>query len=237
LKAGRGAGFSLRVVTTGGVAVGLAVVAKAFYSVAGVGELMWILAPSAGLARLAGGIDLVYEPGAGFISHAHHMVVGPACAGVNFMVICFLALYFSFAARCGGRIRWLASAIGLAFASAIIANALRIVVSSHLWNADFYLGWMTREEMHRLAGVLIYFGSLLALWMAVDSAVRAGERRANRAAPLLWYVGVSLGVPLFGRFYSADTTGYGEHAVWVLGIATAATLLMFLPSMVRNRVF
>src|SRR5262247_1434782 len=84
-------------VAAGACALGVALGLKAFYSRAGATELLWILAPSAWVARFLGGIDLVYEQGAGFISHTHHMVVGPACAGVNFLVICFLCLYFSFA--------------------------------------------------------------------------------------------------------------------------------------------
>jgi hypothetical protein len=62
-------------------AVGLAFSLKAYYSRAGADELLWVLAPSAWLAQFVGGIDLVYEQGAGFISHTHHMVVGPAGAG------------------------------------------------------------------------------------------------------------------------------------------------------------
>src|SRR5262249_47571267 len=77
---------------TGAAAVGLPYGVKAFYSHAGADELLWVLAPSAWLARVVGGVDLVYEQGAGFISHAHRLVVGPACAGVNFLIICFLCL-------------------------------------------------------------------------------------------------------------------------------------------------
>jgi len=95
-------------VATGACALGLAYLLKAFYSRAGAGELLWILAPSAWVARYAGGIDLVYEQGAGFISHAHHMVVGPACAGVNFLIIAFLCLYFSFAKHFSSKPGWLA---------------------------------------------------------------------------------------------------------------------------------
>ena len=40
----------------------------------------WVLGPSAFVAELAG-VELVPEPGAGFISRSAHMVVGPACAG------------------------------------------------------------------------------------------------------------------------------------------------------------
>jgi len=210
---------------------------KAFYSRAGADELLWVLAPSAWLARFVGGIDLVYEPGAGFISHTHKLVVGSSCAGINFLVIAFLSLYFSFAPNRSNKSRWLLLSAVLALSATIAANGLRIFVSAHLWNADFYLDWMTREGMHRLAGTTIYYGSLLALYFAVEgwSGARAG--RSGRMTPLFWYLGVSLGVPLAGRLLWGSTSGFAGHAVWVTGIALLLTLLLFLPSMLVNRVF
>jgi exosortase K len=214
------------------IAIALALGVKAFYSNAGATQLLWILAPSAWLARAAGGIDLVWEPGAGYISHAYHMVVGASCAGINFLVIAFLTLYFSFARHFSSRMRWLASSAAIAFLAAIAANGLRIVVSAHLWNADIYGGWITPGGMHRLAGVVIYYASLLGLYLAV--AARAGVA-APKLAPLAWYIGVSLGVPMAGRLLAGGGPGFTEHALWVGGIALALTALMFLPSVWRNR--
>lgn len=54
--------------SAGACALAIAFGLKAFYSRAGATELLWILAPSAWLARFVGGIDLAYEQGAGFIS-------------------------------------------------------------------------------------------------------------------------------------------------------------------------
>jgi exosortase K len=215
----------------------LALGVKAFYSRAGGGELLWILAPSAWLARFVGGIDLAYEPGAGFISHTHRLVVGSACAGINFLVIAFLSLYFPFASSHSSKARWLFLSAILAFGAAIAANGFRIFVSAHLWSADIYGDWMTREGMHRLAGTAIYYGSLLALYLAVEGWSGARTGRPGRMTPLFWYLGVSLGVPLAGRLVWGNTSGFAEHAFWVTGIALLLTLLMFLPSMLGNRVF
>lgn len=219
--------------TTGAVALSLACSVKAFYSRAGADELLWVLAPSAWLARFVGGIDLVYEQGAGFISHAHHLVVGPACAGVNFLIMCFLCLYFSFSQRFPSQARWLMYSLLISFGGTVAANGLRIFVSAHLWDADIYGGWMTRELLHRLAGVAIYYASLLTLYCAVES--RAGAR-APRVAPLLWYVGISLGVPLAGRLVAGGTPGFAGHAAWVIGVALMLTLVKALPSGLRNRI-
>jgi exosortase K len=214
-------------------AVALALAVKAFFSRAGADELLWVLAPSAWLAEFLGGINLVYEQRAGYISHAHHMVVGPACAGVNFLVICFLCLYFSFAWRFPKKGRWFVAALLISFAGTIAANSVRIFASAHLWNADFYRGWLTQDGMHRLAGTVIYYASLLALYVAVESRVGA---RAHRLAPLLWYVGISLGVPLAGRMFNGGMPGFAGHAAWVLGVAALLTLVKALPSAVRNRI-
>jgi len=218
-------------------AIALALGVKVFYSRAGADDLLWVLAPSAWLARFLGGIDLAYEPGAGFISHTHRLVVGPACAGINFLVIAFLSLYFSFAPNYSRKARWLFLSAALAVGAGIAANGLRIFVSAHLWSADIYGDWITREQMHRLAGTTIYYGSLVALYLAVEgwSGSRAGS--AGRMTPLLCYLGVSLGIPLAGRFLWGGTPGFLEHAIWVMGIALLLTLAMFLPSLRGNRVF
>lgn len=230
-----------RALTSGGLLAGcvalcLALGVKAFYSRAGADELLWVLAPSVWLARFVGGIDLVYEQGAGFITHAHHMVVGPACAGVNFLVICFLCLYFSFARHFRGKALWLVYSAGISFGGTVAANGLRIFVAAHLWNADIYDGWgrwMTPERMHLLAGIVIYYTSLLALYLAVESRVGG---RAPKMSPLLWYLGISLGVPLAGRVYAGTTPGFAGHVAWVIAVAVLLTLLKALPSALRNRI-
>jgi exosortase K len=214
-------------------AIGLALGIKGFYSQAGADELLWVLAPSAWLARFLGGIDLVYEHGAGFISHAHHMVVGPPCAGVNFLVICFLCLYFSFARHFPAKARWFLIAVLISFGGTIAANSLRIFVSAHFWNADFYRAWLTQEDMHRFTGITIYYASLLALYMAVESRIGTG---AAKIAPLAWYLGISLGLPLTGRIVAGGAPGFAGHAVWVVGVALLLTLDKALPSAVRNRI-
>ena len=241
---------------TGLCALGIALGLKAFYSRAGAGELLWILAPSAWLARFVGGIDLVYEQGAGFISHAHHLVVGSACAGVNFLIICFLCLYFSFARQFTNKPRWLVYSLLVSFGATIAANGLRIFVSAHLWDADIYGQWITPERMHRLAGTGIYYASLLALYFAVGSRVGARaprfleaspyRARASRLeaspyraraslSPLLWYVSVSLGVPLVGRIFWQGTPGFAAHARWVIAVTVFLTAVKFLPSVLVNR--
>jgi hypothetical protein len=102
-----------------------------------------------------------------------------------------------------------------------------------LWNTNIYSQWISQERMHLLAGTVIYYTSLLALYFAVESRV---GRRVPRMAPLSWYLAITLGVPLVGRLVSGGTPGFAAHAAWVLGIALLLTLVKVLPSLLRNRI-
>lgn len=213
-------------------AVAIALGLKAFYSGADTESLLWILGPSAWLAQWLGGIDFTYEQGAGFVSHQHRLIVGPSCAGVNFFVIALLGSYFSFAGRRPSAARWLAQSVLIAYSATVLANGLRIVVVAHLWNATFYDGVLSHEDMHRLAGASVYYTSLLAVYFVLERWVRA---RVAISAPLWWYLGVSLGLPLAGRLVGGNPPAFAVHATWVGGVAMLLTLVRALPWTRRNQ--
>jgi exosortase K len=218
---------------------------KRFYAQAGAEELHFVLVPSCLLASLLGGIELSAEAGAGFISHAHHVVVGPACAGVNFLLVCFLALFFPLAerfARGGGpgsaswrRLAWLLASAAVAYLAALLTNALRIVVAVQLFGLAIYGEHLTPEGLHRLAGIVIYCGALLGLYMGAEAllarAAQSGPRGAiarlaRRLVPLGIYLGVTVGIPILTRAYRLDAgrflahTGFVVATVLVLGLAS-----------------
>jgi exosortase K len=223
-----------RTLLVGGAGLALALALKEFYSHAGADQLLWILAPSAWVARYLGGVDLTYERGAGFISSTHHLVVGPACAGVNFLVIAFLTLFFAFLSRFEGvrrRLDWMAGALAIAYGATIITNGVRIVLAAHLYELPIYHGSVTPELVHRLAGTVIYYGSLLALHQVVGALLNA---RARRLVPLGCYLLVTIGVPLATRSFD-DPRQFVEHVTWVVAVAAALTLLVVLLSFLRRR--
>ena len=197
-----------------GLAFLLALGVKAFYSHASASELAFILTPSCWIAAHLGGIDLVAEDGAGYISHAHRMVVGPACAGVNFLIIAFLAVVLS--RRMAGvrdGIRGLLIAIVAAYAATILTNGLRIILAAHLFQLGG-AGWLTPERIHRLAGVVIYCVAVVILCRALTPGGGA------LIVPLACYVGVGVGVPLLNG--AARNRLFVEHAL----VVTAVSLLV-----------
>jgi exosortase K len=207
---------------------------KLAYSTAGASELAWVLAPSCWFASQLGGIELVREAGAGWISHQPRMVVGPACAGVNFLVVSWLALFFSQQRRFIGTRRKLACwclSLVAAYLATLATNGLRIMLAAHLYDADFYSGWLTRERLHRLLGVVLYCSALLGLCRAADLCTsREAPLRAShvRFAPFLWYLGVAVGVPVANRAFVRDPGHFAEHAALTLGAGSAVVLMFWL---------
>jgi exosortase K len=222
---------------------------KRAYSTAGADALSWVLVPSCRLARLLDVsdldrvdlTDLAPEPGAGFISHASHMVVGAPCAGVNFLVVAWLALYFSGQASCAGmrrKLGWLCACGLCAYAATIATNGLRIVLAAHLYAANVYSGVLTKARVHRILGVALYCGALLLACPAAERC--AGPRRASRTtarlSPLLWYFGIVLLVPLADRAWARDPARFAEHAAITLAMGFAAAAIAWLLGTVLDRV-
>jgi exosortase K len=206
---------------------------KLIYSHAGASELEWVLAPSCWFASRLCGIELVREAGAGWISHSPRMVVGPACAGVNFLVVSWLALFFSQQGRCIGTRRKLVClclSVVAAYLATLATNGLRIVLAAHLYDADFYSGWLTRERLHRLLGVVLYCSALLGLCHAADLYTSRAPLQASRArlTPFLWYLGVAIGVPLANRAFVRAPGHFAEHAALTLGAGGAVVLMFWL---------
>jgi len=196
---------------------------KAYFSSANADALRWVLAPTCWLASRLGGIAFVDEAGAGFISHSERLVVGPACSGLNFLIICFAALFFSLAHRLDGarrRAAWLATCLALAYLATILTNAARVVIATRLYQLPVGGDLLTPARLHRFMGTVLYCVSLLGLHRAADrwvAARRARGRALTWLSPLAFYVGMTLVVPLLHRPSLGGDARFLEHAVFVVG--------------------
>jgi len=216
---------------------------------AGAEDLEWMLRPLAGLVGWTGGIPFEREPGAGFISLSRGIVIAPSCAGLNFLIISFASLFFSFVHRIGGfrgKILWLALAGSFAFLLTLGVNTLRILLSMELYEWDIYGLLITPERVHRLAGTVLYLSALLAAYGAARLLFRHSliPGQAPGAVisrpfvkpgtfplpgflpPVLWYLAVTVGIPLAGLTAGRKGAGFQEHAVTVV----MACLVILLPA-------
>ena len=205
---------------------------KFFYSHAGPDELNWILGPTTRFVEILSGIHFEREFRVGWISHSGRMIVGPSCAGLNFLIIAFSTLLFTLGHRHGGlkaRSAWLAASLGMAYLLAIAANALRILVAIILFDANIYGGFVTPERVHRVEGVMVYSLSLLLFFLALERTAWLWGPRKERwtsspLVPLVWYLSITIGVPLLNRAYLSDPSAFLEHAVSVVSIGLAIAL-------------
>jgi exosortase K len=144
---------------------------KRHYSTAEVGELTWILKPVATLSTLASGAAFEWEPGAGYLSRERLFLIAKPCAGVNFMLAAFGMVGFLLSARArtwrdGPKLFALSLVVG--YIATVLANTVRIVVALWLAAHPLAIGWWTAARIHRIEGVFVYFGMLVALHALVQ---------------------------------------------------------------------
>jgi len=204
---------------------------KRHYSLAGADALRWILVPTARLTAWVSDAQPLWEAGVGFADYGRGIVIAPARAGVNFMIMAF-----GLAAFCGiGRLRrlavlmaWLIVSLMAAYPTALGVNSLRIVVSMALYHqAGVYSAWITPGALHRLAGVWIYLGALGMFYAGVQPLLdRFAGRfdpsgRSTRAfrspwLPVGWYLLGAVGVPAANLIFKAPLPAFGRHCLMVM---------------------
>jgi len=226
------------------VGITLVLAFKHFYSAAGANDLVWILEPIAHLVELAAGIHFEHESTAGFVSLSNRIVIAPACAGINFLIICFSTLFFTLVSRMKTSVKksiWLVISIVSAYLVTLWTNSVRIIISIYLYRAQIYGEWVTPERVHRLAGTLIYVSVLVVTYLAAERMVGRfcgkGFPGAETAMPpkvpyvphlicppFAWYLAIAVFVPLLNGSLHRQGARFLEHSIFVL----AATLSIFL---------
>jgi len=187
------------------IILAIAFALKYFYSTASVGDLRWILGPTAFLVETITDIGFTFESHAGYMSDDHTFLIAASCSGVNFLLISFLMLALGKIWREWPRnLEWgfLPVAALVAYSTTLIANTVRIVAALGSQNLETRL--LDRDELHRVEGIVVYFGFLLVLLLVSEKlATRGAGGRIDMSAIafrskylLLIYYGVTLGIPL-----------------------------------------
>jgi len=231
------------------VAIGL----KYHYSKAGSEDLLWILRPTAKLVEQISGIRFEEEANTGFISRTHRIIIAPACAGVNFLIIAFCMAAFSGFHQIEyqrSKCLWLIASISSAYLLTIFVNALRIILSIHFYGADLYFGWITPQRVHRLEGVIIYFFFLCLFYRIIKNSIyhftqeAAGRQKGNiggkRAhpnylrwalaglVPLFWYGLITLVIPLINGAIGKNGVRFAEHSGMIFSGCLIVLVAVFL---------
>lgn len=224
---------------------------KDLYSTASVNDLRWILAPTTFLVESISATSFNFETHAGYMSSDRRFLIAGSCAGVNFMIAAFLMLSIGSLWRQKLSWKFIPAALVFAYAATIVANTVRISTALQLQQTPLEINGLTPNQLHRLEGILIYFGFLLLLFLitertsrvrcqadpnpdlaGTDSKVRPGaEKHSLRLGhvilPLLIYYATTLGIPLGNALYRREINAgaFLEHSAFVL----LAPLLLIVP--------
>lgn len=209
-----------------------ALLLKRHYSQASPEELRWILAPTAALVQLALGAELVFRAGEGYLSRELSILISPACAGVNFLIVAFLSLSLGFERSLQGgqkrAVTLLAFAV-LAYLTTLLANALRICVSVWLAHLAGRLFGLSFQSVHRLLGIAVYLAGLVTLCLTVQFSMckrrPVPTRRGALVVALVCYIAITLLVPLLRG--AAQSPEYWAHAVPVSVLVGGLLTLLF----------
>lgn len=203
---------------------------KHHYSLASADQLNWILAPTAKLVTWLTPARPVYESGVGYVDFTQGIIIAPACAGTNFMIMAFgLAALCCLAgmSRPTTLLICLVASLCSAYGYTLLVNAVRIGLSMILYRTDIYGQWLTVQRLHRLAGIGLYLGALWLWFAGVRSVLgRSGKAMERRSGPLplnlpdwlplAWYLLGAVGVPLVNVIFQKPSSQFGEHCFTIL---------------------
>ncbi len=230
-----------------------AFILKHLYSTASVNELRWILAPTTFLVEVVSGRTFSFELHAGYLSSDRSFLIAGSCAGVNFLIAAFLMLSIARLLKQNLSWKFIPAALVISYVTTIVANTARISTTLQLQQMPFEIEGLTANQLHRLEGILIYFGFLLLLFLISEqvnqTTVRPDSVESNRRRnpihlvrdtvstrpstmrqflfPLLIYYATTLGMPLGNALYRREiaASAFWEHSAFVL----LAPILLMIP--------
>ncbi len=223
-----------------GMAVLLMWLLKRHYSAASPQDLRWVLTPLAGLVQLLDGAPYLWNSDAGWVRSDGYIVIAPACAGVNFMIMVFGLNCMAFWHRLSNfrqQAAWLIAGLIAAYFLSLGVNTLRIFISILFYENQLHWGWFTPDRLHRMIGVGIYFSALGACYLLLDrialklnplGSLAVDKKVSPPWQPLAWYLTGTLAVPLLHKLIGGDPRLNLEYSVTVIGVSSAVWLAGFI---------
>ncbi|MCA1579315.1 MAG: exosortase K [Acidobacteria bacterium] len=193
---------------------------KFYYSTATPDDLRWILAPTTLLVELLSGERFEFESYAGYMSSDRRFVIAVPCAGVNFLIAAFLMLalrrLWRERFRSAGWTMIPLTAV-LAYVATLVANTARIWLALEMRARSVEVSGLTNNQLHRIEGIVVYFGFLLSLFLLVERFESARPLHLARLPvfPVLIYYAVTLGIPLANGSFRQGSA-FWEHSIFVL---------------------
>jgi hypothetical protein len=123
----------------------------------------------------------------------------------------------------------------LAYVATLIANTTRICIALEIQRRSLEVNGLSGNQLHRLEGIVVYFGFLLLLFM-LSERMEAAKPRTALLFPLAIYYATTLGIPLLNGSYRQGMP-FWEHFIFVLifPLVLVAILAFFVGAALRGR--
>lgn len=195
---------------------------KRHYADARADDLRWILTPTAALAGVMTNTAFEWQAGEGYLSRERLFLIEKSCAGVNFLIAAFGMLMFALFHRIGSS--WSAAGVlGVSllagYTAAVIVNAVRIAIGMWLIAHPVAPAVLSAADLHRIEGIVVYFGGLALLYQLAQRLDRQAWGR-TMVLPLAVYYVVTLGIPLANGAAWSDAL-FVRHGLAVLVVPLA----------------
>ena len=220
---------------------------KLHYSEATVDQLRWILEPTARIISVIRSSAYVFYSGQGYFSSVDLVAIVKGCAGVNYFILLLALITLPRVYKRESfrkQLLLIGKALIFAYIITVVINTLRIYLSIFLFDLDIYGGFITKDGVHSVVGISIYFASLLFFsqvseWLFGGSApsvsmhISRGKLSGGISSvmlqeswhffvPFMLYITMTLVVPLINRGVVFDHH-FWMHQLLVVGMALAIT--------------
>jgi exosortase K len=122
-----------------------------------------------------------WQPQEGYFSRERLFLIEKSCAGINFMLAAFGMLVIATLPRVGSgasAARVVGVSLLASYAAAVMVNAVRIAIA--MWLAAHPVTPLSAADMHRVEGIVVYFGGLVLLYELAQRVDRRAARVATR---------------------------------------------------------
>ena len=194
-------------------------------------ELQWLLAPLAFLTQTLTGMPFDMNSAGEWFNDQSAVTIIKQCAGVNFMILS-LPVYARryqqvvVSACRPGRVLAITACclilcLLMAWAATLLVNTARIILAIQLYRHNVTLAGLGPEQIHRIAGVLIYFP---ALWLQFRMFSGMKHEFTGSIAAAL-YLGMVIIVPLLTGNYRLNPQLFVENTLYTGGITIIIVLI------------
>lgn len=139
---------------------------KLFYDKADNNQMLFILKPLSRIVSSFYNTAFSFDASIGFFSKQLGIAINHSCAGINYLLIIFSMLSFSFIhllKTVRGKMLYFTFLFPISFVLSLLINSFRIIVSIMMQKADFFDEIVSDGVLHNLTGMLVFICFLLII--------------------------------------------------------------------------